>query len=106
MADPPNDQTVKSKDEAYIKLVNRIFSNEPFKEKIMMPTVMGRPVMKSEEEKFLDSVTESCIFKSLLSGVMGNLEFILIGSSFIIQLFNNKYKQIEHKSYHLMVKFS
>ncbi|XP_050442927.1 mitochondrial import inner membrane translocase subunit Tim22 [Adelges cooleyi] len=69
----PNTEEIstKAQEDALNKFVNRIFSNDPFREKIMMPTVMGRPVMKSLEEKTLDSITESCIFKSVLSGVMG-----------------------------------
>lgn len=61
-----------SQEEVLHQFVNRIFNNDQFREKIMMPTVMGRPVVKSVEEKTLDMITESCAFKSILSGVMGN----------------------------------
>lgn len=61
-----------SQEEVLHQFVNRIFNNDQFREKIMMPTVMGRPVVKSVEEKTLDMITESCTFKSILSGVMGN----------------------------------
>lgn len=63
-----------SQEEILHKFVNRIFNNDQFREKIMMPTVMGRPVSKTIEEKYLDTITESCAFKSILSGVMGNTE--------------------------------
>lgn len=65
------EQTNMSQEEILHKFVNRIFNNEQFREKIMMPTVMGRPVVKTAEEKTLDAITESCAFKSILSGVMG-----------------------------------
>lgn len=64
-----------SQEEKLHQFVNRIFNNDQFREKIMMPTVMGRPVVKSVEEKTLDMVTESCAFKSILSGVMGKIHF-------------------------------
>lgn len=63
-----------SQEEILHQFVNRIFNNDQFREKIMMPTVMGRPVSKTIEEKTLDTITESCAFKSILSGVMGNTE--------------------------------
>lgn len=66
-----NEKTNLSQEEALHTFVNRIFNNDQFREKIMMPTVMGRPVVKSVEEKTLDTITESCAFKSILSGVMG-----------------------------------
>lgn len=62
-----------SQEEILHQFVNRIFNNDHFREKIMMPTVMGRPVVKTVEEKTLDTITESCAFKSILSGVMGNV---------------------------------
>lgn len=65
-------KTNMSQEEVLHQFVNRIFNNDQFREKIMMPTVMGRPVAKSPEEKTLDTITESCAFKSILSGVMGN----------------------------------
>lgn len=61
-----------SQEEVLHQFINRIFNNDQFREKIMMPTVMGRPVVKTIEEKTLDAITESCAFKSILSGVMGN----------------------------------
>lgn len=64
--------SVLSQEEVLHQFVNRIFNNDQFREKIMMPTVMGRPVVKTVEEKTLDTITESCVFKSILSGVMGN----------------------------------
>jgi hypothetical protein len=66
------EKTSLSQEEVLHQFVNRIFNNDQFREKIMMPTVMGRPVMKTMEEKTLDTITESCAFKSILSGVMGN----------------------------------
>jgi len=64
--------TGMSQEEVLHQFVSRIFNNDHFREKIMMPTVMGRPVVKTLEEKTLDTITESCAFKSILSGVMGN----------------------------------
>lgn len=61
-----------TQEEILHQFVNRIFNNDQFREKIMMPTVLGRPVVKTVEEKTLDTITESCAFKSILSGVMGN----------------------------------
>lgn len=68
-------KTGLSQEEVLHQFVNRIFNNEQFREKIMMPTVMGRPVTKTIEEKTLDTITESCVFKSVLSGVMGTYLF-------------------------------
>ncbi|CAI6344095.1 unnamed protein product [Macrosiphum euphorbiae] len=65
------EKTNMSQEEVLHQFVNRIFNNDQFREKIMMPNVMGRPVVKSIEEKTLDSITESCAFKCILSGVMG-----------------------------------
>lgn len=67
-----------SQEEVLHEFVNRIFNNDQFREKIMMPTVMGRPVAKSTEEKTLDTITESCAFKSILSGVMGNTNLLFM----------------------------
>jgi len=72
-----DDKSNVSQEEILHQFVNRIFNNDQFREKIMMPTVMGRPVVKSVEEKTLDTITESCAFKSILSGVMGNNKFKL-----------------------------
>lgn len=69
---PNQEKTSLSQEEVLHQFVNRIFNNDQFREKIMMPTVMGRPVVKTIEEKTLDTITESCVFKSILSGVMGN----------------------------------
>lgn len=63
-----------TQEEILHQFVNRIFNNDQFREKIMMPTVLGRPVVKTVEEKTLDTITESCVFKSILSGVMGNYQ--------------------------------
>lgn len=69
-----NEKPNISQEEVLHTFVNRIFNNDQFREKIMMPTVMGRPVVKSVEEKTLETITESCAFKSILSGVMGNIK--------------------------------
>lgn len=70
-----NEQGINmSQEEVLHQFVNRIFNNDQFREKMMMPTVMGRPVVKTVEEKTLDAITESCAFKSVLSGVMGNIK--------------------------------
>jgi len=70
--------TNMSQEEMLHQFVNRIFNNDQFREKIMMPTVMGRPVVKTVEEKTLDTITESCAFKSVLSGVMGNAKLSFV----------------------------
>jgi len=76
---PNNEEkTNMTQEEVLHKFVNRIFSNDQFREKIMMPNVMGRPVVKSVEEKTLDAITESCAFKCILSGVMGNNKLIIV----------------------------
>lgn len=72
------EKTNMTQEEVLHQFVNRIFNNDQFREKIMMPNVMGRPVVKSVEEKTLDSITESCAFKCILSGVMGNTNIFLL----------------------------
>lgn len=72
-----NKMTTESKSseitEKEIDEIAKYFMVDPWKKRtnVFMPSVMGQLVIKSKEEKMIESTMESCAFKSLMSCVLG-----------------------------------
>lgn len=66
-------------------------SQQRFRENIIIPTTLGPVQIKTIEEKRIESVMESCAFKSIMSCVIGIYSTILFYISIYV------YKCIEHR---------
>lgn len=51
---------------------NSLFSHR-FRENIVIPNILGGAKIKTNEEKMIEGVAESCFFKSFMACVLGNI---------------------------------
>lgn len=49
-----------------------------YRENIIIPRVLGPVIIKTNEEKMIESTIESCPFKSLTSCIIGNIRYLRI----------------------------
>ncbi|XP_046418858.1 mitochondrial import inner membrane translocase subunit Tim22 [Neodiprion virginianus] len=69
---PEGDKRVFMNDPDMDKIaVHLVGTQQRFRENIIIPRVMGPVRIKTNDEKLMESVMESCIFKSFMSCVMG-----------------------------------
>lgn len=53
-------------------------NNERFRENIIIPRILGPVIIKTNEEKMIETTVESCPFKSLTSCIIGMFSKICI----------------------------
>lgn len=56
-------------------MLNLIGNQQRFRENIVIPRILGQIHIKSVDEKRVEMVMESCVFKSFMSCVIGKLIF-------------------------------
>lgn len=67
-------------------------SQQRFRENIIIPRILGPVQIKTIEEKRIESVMESCAFKSIMSGVIGiySITYYIIILYVYINILNTK----------------
>lgn len=60
-------------DKIAVHLINTPYR---YRENIIIPRIMGQVVIKTNEEKTIERIIESCAFKSFMSCVIGNLNLL------------------------------
>ncbi|KAF9810597.1 hypothetical protein SFRURICE_021050 [Spodoptera frugiperda] len=71
---PPTDPNLSKfvKENDYDSLAKYLVgNNQRFRENIIIPRILGPVIIKSNEEKMIESTIESCPFKSLTSCIIG-----------------------------------
>lgn len=68
---PPQPRQLTS--EEWMELVKHFVGNNyRYRENIIIPKTLGPVQIKTDEEKMVEAIFESCPFKSLMSCVIGN----------------------------------
>lgn len=60
-----------------------------YRDNIVIPNFMGPPKIKTNEEKMIESVVESCFFKSFMACVLGKRNILLWFIQFYVFTFAN-----------------
>lgn len=53
------------------------FTNFRYRDNIVIPSNFGPPKIKTNEEKMIESVVESCFFKSFMACVLGEFRKLI-----------------------------
>lgn len=73
---PPEEKRVLLSSDEFKTAMMRLISSEPkLRDAVLIPRTYGPVVIKTREEKILEATFESCIFKCLMSCVLG--EFLI-----------------------------
>lgn len=73
--------------EEWLRLTNYFVGNNyRYRENIIIPKTLGPVRIKTNEEKAVEAVFESCVFKSLMSCVIGKLQLLLNCRRYVLTL--------------------